>query len=150
VASYSLIASESTVQVLSPTAINDVVYCTIQTAPSGVIASMPIPTQSFDAGGAPSLLHQYASGIETMLGLGYVTGGAGVQTIDPSGLLQDQVAFTVEYTPPTSATGTSITAEALVPSNLLYIGGGGEANLIAEAEAIITAVYDNLKLTAGG
>jgi hypothetical protein len=138
------------VQVLSPSLVNDVVYCTIQTAPSGVIASMPVQASVFNAGGAGPELTAFADGIETMFGRGHVIGAAGAQTIDPSGLLQDQVAFTVQYVPAGSAS-TSITAEALVPVG--YLNQSDPVILEAalnNAEAIITAVYDNLQAAAGG
>jgi hypothetical protein len=150
VASYTLIASESTVQVISPTIVNDVVYCTIQTSPSNVIASIPVSKTAFDQGQAAPELTAFADNIETIIGRGNVIAGAGAQTIDASGLLQDQVAFTVEYVPPGSV-GTSITAEALVPATMLSVDDPSiDRVLLDEAEAIVSAVYDNLKSAAGG
>ena len=66
-ASYALLASESTVQVLSPTLTNDVVYCTIHTQPSGVIASMPVPKLAFDANSAKPELTAFANAIEQIM-----------------------------------------------------------------------------------
>ncbi len=149
-ASYSLLASQSTVQVLSATVINDVVYCTIQTSPTGVIASIAVSETAFNNNAAAEELGALANGIETIIGRGNVTGGTGVQTIDGSGLLQDQIAFTVQYVPP-GTTSTSITADALVPVGLLSIDDPEiENTLLNEAEAIVNGVYNNLKNAAGG
>lgn len=149
-ASYELKGSYSTVQVLGPSLINDVVYCTIETIPSGVIASMPVDQSAFDGGTAGTLLDGFAQAIELVMQQGEAVAGQGQQTIDQSGLLQDVVTFTVEYTPP-GAGATSITAQADVPVPLLStvetIGG---QTTIADAEAIVHAVYLNLENLAGG
>ena len=150
-ASYTLIATETTVQVLSPTVVMDVVYATIQTSPSGVIASLPVAKIDFDAGTAGPILASYANDIEVLMNYPHVIGGQGTQTIDATGLIQDNVAFVVQYVP-TSGTGTAITAEAVVPSGLLSEGGDPaiESILLGEARAIINGVYDNLVSLAGG
>lgn len=149
-ASYSLLASNSTVQVLSPTIVNDAVFCTIQTRPSGIIASMTVSQAAFDAGEAGPELTAFADGIEAIVGRGHIVGGSGTQTIDPSGLLADQVAFVVEYVPPGTA-NTSITADALVPVGLLSQSDPAIAEVVlGEAEAIIAKVYNNLKNAASG
>lgn len=156
-ASYSLLASVSTVQVLSPTIVNDVVYCTIQTQPSNVVASIPISQAA--AGSAagssvvnlqPPILVAFADNIETIIGRGNIIAGTGVQTIDPNGLLQDFVSFTVQYVPPNTNT-TAITAEALVPVGLLSSDDSAiNQTLLAEAEKIVTDTYDALKAAATG
>ena len=149
-ANYSLLASESTVQVLSPTIVNDVVYCTIQTDPTGIIASIPVQASVFNKGQAGPELAALANGIETIVGRGHVVGGSGVQTIDASGLLQDQVSFTVEYVPPGNGS-TSITAEALVPVGYLnQTDTVIEEAALNNAEAIIDKTYKNLQNAAGG
>jgi len=150
VASYQLLASESTVQVLSPTVTQDVVYCTIQTSPTNVIASIPVSTAAFTNNMAAQELTAFANNIETLVGRGHVIGASGVQTIDSSGLLQDQVVFTVAYVP-TGSSSSSITADAVVPATMLTIDDPSiDQVLLDEAEAIITGVYDNLKSAAGG
>jgi hypothetical protein len=151
VAVYSLIGSYATVQVITPTLNYDVVYCTIHTSPSGVIASLPVQKETFDGGFSGPLLTDYANNIELMMRQTGVVAGRGEQTLEADGLLKDNVAFTVQYVPPGS-TGTSVTAEAIVPSGLLSEGGDPaiERVLLAEAEAIIAQVYANLKAAAGG
>ena len=150
-ASYDLLASIQTVQVLSSTVINDVVYCTIQTNPSGVIASLPVSVAAFNANAAAEQLTSFADNIETLMQQQGVVAATGEQTIDSNGLLTDNVTFTVQYVPPGSSS-TSITASAVVPVGLLSEGGDPaiEAVLLPQAETIIRDVYANLKSAAGG
>lgn len=148
---FSLIASETTVRVLGPTVVIPTEYVTIQTIPSGVIASLPVSKSEFDGGFAGPLLTDYANNIELLMRQPHVIAATGSQTLDANGLLEDNVVFTVEYVP-AGANVTAVTTEAVVPSGLLSEGGDPsiERVLIAEAEAIITAAYDNLvKLAAG-
>jgi hypothetical protein len=136
--------------VLSPQVVNDVVYCTIQTSPTGIVASLPVSAVSFKNNASAEELGAFANNIETLVGRGNVIGGTGVQTIDGNGLLKDQVSFTVQYVPAGSGI-TSITADALVPANLLSVDDPEiDTTLLNEAEAIITKVYNNLKNAAGG
>ena len=150
-AGYSLIATETTVQVLSPTIVMDVVYATIQTTPSGVVCSLALAKADFDAGTAGTLLQFYADNVEQLVTYQHVIGGVGTQTIDATGLIQENVAFVVQYVP-TSPPGTAITAEAVVPAGLLTEGGDPlfEGILMGEARAIIDKVYANLQAAAGG
>jgi hypothetical protein len=149
VAGYGLIASHATVQVLSPTVVNDVVYCTIQTNPSGVIASIPVQQDVFDSGTAGPELTALSDAIEQIMNDANVIAGVGAQTIDANGLLADQVAFTVEYVAPGSS-GTSVTAEALVPVTMLNFTDAliGQTSL-GNVQAIIDATYQNLVSAAG-
>lgn len=150
-AGYSLIATETTVQVLSPTVVMDVVYATIQTQPSGVIASLAVPKSTFEQDNAGVLLASYANDIEQLMAYQHVIAAQGGQTIDATGLIADHVTFIVEYVPPGGA-ASSITAEAVVPTGLLSEGGDPtiERVLIAQAKAIIDGVYANLVSAAGG
>jgi hypothetical protein len=79
-----------------------------------------------------------------------VTAGFGSQSIDDSGLLADNVVFTVEYTDPVHAPDGA-TAQATVPVRMLEtpdtIKGGVS---VSEVTAIIDGVYANLKAAAGG
>jgi hypothetical protein len=149
--SYILLTSESTVQVLSPTVTNDVIYCTIQTIGHNVVASMPIPQGTFESINSSEALTFFARGIEEVMALDNVTAGVGVQTIDASGLIADNLSFTVEYVPPDTTTATTITAEAVVPVSAVMgpsttPGKPG----ITEAQAAIDAVYADLQRLAGG
>ncbi len=149
-AGYALKASYPTVQVLSPTLVNNVVYCTILTNPTGVIASIPVQKEVFDNGTSGPELTNLADAIEQIMASEPVIAAAGTQSLDASGLLQDFVTFTVQYTPPNTS-GTSITADADVPVGYLNFTDGaiGQASL-ANVEAIITKVYDNLQGISAG
>lgn len=149
-ASYSLKASYSTVQVLSPTLTEEVVYCTIQTIPSNVVASMAVSQVSFDNNGAAETLTAFGNNIEQIMKSANVNAAQGGQTIDPNGLLEDNVVFVVDYEPPGSS-GTQITAEATVPVGLLsQTDPAIEQYAMQQADAIVNAVYANLKSAAGG
>lgn len=149
-AGYAPIASESTVQVLSPTVSNPVEYVTIQTTPSGVIASMPIQKDVFDAGGGGTDLGIFADAIEQIMALDHVVAAAGVQTLDAHGLLADNVSFTVEYVPPGSS-GTSITTDVPIRvAELNFADSEIGRTLLANVEAKLDKAYGNLQAMAGG
>jgi hypothetical protein len=140
-ATYSLLTSEATVHVLSPTFSVPVEYCTILTSPSGTIASMPVNRDVFDAGGG---------GIEQIVALPNVSSAVGVQTLDNNNLIADNVSFTVRYTPPGSP-ATDITAEALIRvAELNFADAEIGRVLLADVEAKIAAAYANLQALAGG
>jgi hypothetical protein len=149
-AGYTLVSSVSTVQVLSPTVVNDVVYCTIETSPSGVVASIPVQASVFNSKEAAPLLQDYANNIEQMMKQTGVIAAVGSQTLDNSNLLADNVVFTVQYVQ-AGTSGTSVTADAVVPTGLLSEGGDPtfERVVVGDAEAIIAGVYANLKSAAG-
>lgn len=149
-AGYELIASTSTVQVLSPTLVNPVVYCTIQTQPSGVIASIPVQQTVFDASAAGVELQNFADAIEQTMNLGYVIAGVGSQQLDQSGLIEDFVTFTVQYTSATTPP-SGVTAEANVPVGMLNFTDALIGQVSWEnVQGIVGGVYDNLQNAAGG
>ena len=149
-ASYVLIASESTVQVLSATVVNSVVYCTIQTDPSNVIASIPVQQDVFDAGQAGVELGNFADAIEQIMTSANISTAVGTQQIDGSGLLADYVTFTVFYNPP-GTSGQAVTANADVPVGELNFTDAEIGRVLLEnVDAIINGVYANLKSAAGG
>ena len=149
-AGYGLIGSYPTVQVLSPTLVNDVQYCTIQTDPSGVIASMPVQQDVFNKGQAGPVLTAFANGIEQLMAYPHVVAATGTQSLDASGLLQDFVTFTVQYVP-TSPTSTSITADADVPVGYLNQSDPMIVEAaIANAEKLVDDAYANLQAAASG
>jgi hypothetical protein len=149
-ASYALLASESTVQVLSPTLTNDVVYCTILTQPSGVIASMPVPKIAFDSSSARPELTAFANAIEQIMARPEVVAATGEQTIDHNGLLADNVTFTVQYTPP-GTTPTSITADVVIRvAELNFEDELIGRTLLEDVLAKIQATYAQLEASASG
>jgi hypothetical protein len=136
--------------VISANFVNNVVYCTIQTEPSGVIASIPVQQVVFDAGQSGPELTNLANAIEQIMNLPEVIAGTGSQTIDPTGLLADNVVFTVQYVSPTTPP-SGVTAEAVVPVDTLNFTDGQIGQVaLANVENIITDVYNNLKEAAGG
>ena len=150
-ASYELIGSYSTVQVLSPTLTNEIEYCTIRTQPSLVIASKPVQRTVFDAGQAGEELSIFAEAIEQIMSSDHaIVSATGSQVLDPaSGLLDDVVIFTVAY--PDATTGNAVTAEAVVPVGLLDFSDGQIGSvLLQQVDAILNAVYANLRDAAGG
>lgn len=149
-ASYGIVASETTVQVISPKLTLDIEYATIQTQPSGVIASLALAKADFDAGTAGTLLGFYADNIEQLMRYPHVIAGQGSQRLDANGLIEDTVVFTVQYVPAGTSV-SSVTAEAVVPTGLLTEGGDPafERILMAQADAIIQAAYDSLASLAG-
>lgn len=149
-AAYDLLASETTVQVISPTLVNDVVYCTIRTHASGVVCSKPINSVFFDAGTAGTLLNEFANTVETVMAFPEVIAGVGSQTIDNNGLIADQVTFTVEYIPPGGSAG-AVTATVDIPVTQLDFSQASSA--AANEAAVNTAINDavaNLKAASAG
>ena len=148
-AGYSLIGSYSTVQVLSPTVVNPIEYCTVQTTPSGVIASIPVDETEFQVMGTGPILQAFSEAIETTMADSRVIAGVGSQTIDTNGLLADNVTFTVQYTS-ASTPASGVTAEAVVPVQLLNFSEEPRDQLNApQVQAIIDGVYANLQNAAG-
>lgn len=147
---YALLASEQTVQVLTPNLVNDIQYCTIVTIPSGAIVSWPLTLDQFSNDqGAPDLA-QFAGWIERLLSQSEVAAAVGGQTIDASGLIQDNVVFTVQYEPP-GTSGTSVTAEAVVPVMAgSVVGLTEQRSFYQRAQSAIADVYSTLQSTAGG
>lgn len=153
---YQLIASESTVQVLSPTVVNDVLYCTVESTQSGVIASTPIPADANTAVLQFAALLPFVSAIDEVMNHGHVIAGVGRQSIDDNGLIQDNVAFTVQYIPQ-GWTTSNITAEVLIPNTVLLntrlvniLGGQIPVPDLTEAFAMIDAAYQSLAGGASG
>ena len=146
---YQLVASQSSIQVLSADAIQDVVIATIQTNPSKVIASAYVPKLMWDAGNAPGLLNDYASNIETIMDVSYVLAASPGQTLDASGLLQAELTFTIGYTPPGSNFPPA-TVDVPIAADRLYATGGPITAVVPGVLADLNDAYNNLILAAGG
>lgn len=149
-ASYSIQGSYATVQVITPTLVQPIQYTTIQTQPSGVIASIALDQADFKAGTSTPLLVAFADAIEQIMARSEVIAGIGTQQLDPNGLLADYVTFTVQYTG-TGAAASGVTAEADVPVGMLnFTDGAIGALLLQEVDAIIAQAYDALAAAAAG
>lgn len=149
-ASYLLVGSDSIVQVLSPTVSEDMQAATIQTIPTGIIATTLLAKADFDAGTAGPLLTDFADAIEVVVSQGKAVGGSGTTSLDASGLQQFFVTFEVAYNPPSAPSGT-VTADVDVPVGLLSMEEVPEqGSLVGEAEALVNKAYNNLvKLSEG-
>lgn len=150
-AAYDLLSSVQTVKVLSPTLVVPVLQCTIATSPSNVIATLSVSINSTGiASEANPELKAFAEAIEQIMARTDVIAGQGSESIDPNGLLTENVVFTVEYVSPVS-TGPGITAEAVVPAaSLNFSDGLIGATLLESVLAIIEGVYNSLQSAAAG
>lgn len=149
-AGYSIQGSYRTVQVITPTLVQPIVYTTIQTSPSNVIASIALDAVDFDGGTSIPILQAFADAIETIMNHPEVIAGIGSQQLDPNGLLSDYVTFTVQYVGPNTAK-SGVTNEADVPVGMLnFTDGAIGALLLQEVDAIIATAYNALKAAAGG
>ena len=148
--SYTLIGNAPTIQVLAPTVSQDVELATIQTKPTGVIATTAVSETSFSLNHAAETLTALANNIETIIKQGKAVGGTGTSELDASGLTQYYVTFTVVYNPPGAPIG-AVTTEVDVPVNLLSVDDP-EINqtLLAEAEALVNNAYNSLVALAKG
>lgn len=146
-----LLASAPTVHVLSQTLTEDAQGATIQTPTHGVIATTIVPLAIWGTQAGQDQIAQYMFGIEWLIDNTAAISATGTQSIDANGLLQNQVTFTVAYTPPGSTTGP-LTAEADVPNALLeeIISPGGPSPGLTAAEGIVNAALANLQAMAGG
>jgi hypothetical protein len=149
-AGYTLIGSDSVVQVLSPTVTQDSVVATIQTSPTGVVATTVVSQAAFDNNSAAEELTALADNIEELIAQGKATGGSGTSSLDSSGLTVYYVTFTVGYNPPNAPTGT-VTVDVDVPVNLLTVSDPEiNTTLLAEAEKLIDNAYNSLVALSGG
>lgn len=147
---YVLVGSYATVQILSPTEIINVIYCTIKTKPSGVTASIPVQEDEFNKGTAGSQLSNFASAIEQIVTYQHVIGAVGAQSIDQSGLYADQVVFTVQYIDPVRAPYGATATVSIGVGQLDFSDALIGRTLLADAQATIDGVYANLQAAAGG
>jgi hypothetical protein len=146
---YTVLASESTVIVLSPTLTEDGISTTFQTQPHGVIVTITLPQATFDANDGPAVLERYATGVEEVMALDYVVGGQGVQTIDESGLIADGVSFTVAYQP-LDAQAAEMTASVTVTAqDLGYSPAVRVTSGTTEAKLKVADAYAQLRVLAG-
>lgn len=149
-ASYSIVGSYSTVQVITPSLVQPIQYTTIRTQPSGVVAAIALDQAEFNAGTSTPLLTAFADAIEQIMSRTEVIAGIGTQQLDANGLLADYVTFTVQYVGPNTAS-SGVTAEADVPVGMLNFTDGAIGSLLLqEVDAIIATAYDALAAAAAG
>ena len=147
---YNLLASESTVHVLSPTEVVDAVRATVQTPTHTVIAASVVPQSIWGTAAGSDQLNQYAFGIDWLLDHTAAIAAVGTNSIDANGLLQHNVTFTIAYTPAGATTGP-LTVQVDVPNAWLeeIIPQGGTSVGLEQAQATINAAEAGLKAMAG-
>lgn len=148
--SYALITSESTIAVLTPTLVADVMEVTTRCLPSGIVVRFAMTQDDWDAGRAADYQAAAASRVQAIMDTGKVLGGTPGQTLDANDLQQDVVNFTVAYTPPGSQYGPA-TTQVEIPSSQLVPAPGTDfmPSIVPIMDAIGTA-YQQLVAAAGG
>lgn len=147
---FKVVASETTVHVLAPTLTIDAVAAYVQTPSHGVIAQSVVPAVNWGTAAGIDQLNQYAFGIEYVIDHTAAITASGSQSVDDNGLLQNQVTFTVGYTPPGSVAGP-LTVQVDVPNTLLeeIIAPNGPHPGLDAAIAIVAAAEGTLRAMAG-
>lgn len=146
---YTLVSSQSTIQVLSPTVVQDVVVCSIQTHPSQVIATLWVTRDEWDGGNAPATLDGFAANIETVMASPEVLSASSGPTLDASGLQSTEITFVVGYKKQGSPFPPA-TIDVSIPANQLRPGDvEGQEPGVQAALATIDAAYQQLVAAAG-
>jgi hypothetical protein len=106
---FTSMGSFTTVQVVSPSQVIDVLRVTFRTTPSGVVAFASVPYKGLvgivpgDVGAIEDrFIEPLAFGIERMMGSGKVASATGSEDVDASGLLVDYIDAVVSYQPATA------------------------------------------------
>ena len=148
--SYSLLATESAVHVLSTTDVVDAVRATVQTPSHGIVAASIVPAVNWGTVVGTNQLNQVAFDVDYIIDHTAAIAGIGSQSIDANGLLQQVVTFTVAYTPPGS-TLPPLTGTVDVPMPLLeeVISPNGPHPGLDAAIALVDAEEAKLKTMAG-
>jgi hypothetical protein len=148
---YDLLASESTVHVLSALDVIDAQRATIKTPNHNAVVSSIVPATIWGTVAGQQQLNQVAFDVEWLLDHTAATAAIGNQSIDDNGLLTQVVTFTVAYTPPGS-TQPPLTATVDVPmpwlEELIAPGSTSHPGLEA-AVAVIEEAAAKLAAMAG-
>ena len=148
---YDLLATEQTVHVLATNDVIDAVRATIQSPSHGVIAASMVPLTVWGAPAGIEQLNQVAFDVDYIIDHTAAIAGIGNQSIDPNGLTQQVVTFTVAYTPPGSI-NPPLTQTVDVPMPWLeeLIPAGGTSAGLNQAVALVDAAEQNLIAMHGG
>ncbi len=147
---YTILASQSTVHVLSATVVVDGQSVTIQTTPSAVIASVVIPQESLTSADAVDILTWFAHDIEEIMQHYPVVAATGAQTLDANGLLQYEVVFTVGYTPTGSALPPLTTQVSVELAGVAGVNTFSDPAALDSWVTAVEAAYAGLQKTAAG
>lgn len=146
--STQLLDSNPQVQVVG-TVTADGQVVNFQTFPSGSALVRWISQADFTSDRGKALQDSLGDAVENILGEGIAVDATGVQTVDSSGFIADNVDFTVRYMPTYPSLGGATTT-VRVPVTILvadtqfgsFIQGGSASDLIL-------AAYNHLKALAG-
>lgn len=139
-----ILYSESTTQTITPDLTSDAFRVSVSTNPGGVLAGIVMPAAWFTTDEAATVLGTFNDNIETLFSGEQVASATGGQLIDQNNLIQENVFFTVSYTPP-GGTGTPLTVEVPIASNdLASISSPANPQPFVAAAAAINAAYEAL------
>lgn len=127
-ASYDLLYSFRTTQVLSSTLVAQVEMATCQTVPTGIAFTYGVPVDAFGAlgtGPGAGILDSIATQIEELVSNMGVVGGYPGDTLDPSNLVTQNENLVVGYVTPQGNTvyGTATIPMSAFVSSETGIGG---------------------------
>lgn len=122
---------------------------TFQSFPSGSVLTRWISQADFTSDRGKALQDSLGDAVERILGEGLAIDATGVQTIDNSGFIADNVDFTVRYVPTYPSLGGA-EGTARVPVSILVADTQFGSFLVGGSPAeIILAEYNHLKALAG-
>lgn len=118
---YTVLAVNRTVEVRSPTLVEDVMEIHVLTKPSGVTFVRAVPYKTWAKSGAAGTIAIIAEHIEHTFSVRpAVVSAAAVQQVDQSGLLVNAVEFVVEVDPPTDDQPGPFQATVTIPVQALH------------------------------
>lgn len=147
--SFDIISELDEPLVLSPTNVLPGHTVGIRTKPTRIYVAYTMPKAVWQSDGGREILTSLATGIEQMVAQGFATGGSGAQEPDDTGLIVDYCDFIVTLR---DANGVELPQTTTVRVPLEWFVAGSDPfafGLIADAEALLQAGYDDLVRTAG-
>lgn len=139
---FQVLATNRTVEVRSPTLVEDVVEIHAVTKPSGVTFTRAVPYKVWAAAGAAGTIDVIAEHIEHIMAVRpNVISGAAIQQVNQSGLLVNAVEFVVQIDPPSDSQPGPFQATVDIPVQVLHDQDS--------FDAYFAPVLDALAATAG-
>lgn len=118
---FTVMATNRTVEVRSPTLVEDVMEIHATTKPSGVTFVRAVPYKTWAGKGAAGTIAIIAEHIEHIFSVRpSVVSGAAIQQVDQSGLLVNAVEFTVEIDPPSDSQPGPFQSTVTIPVQVLH------------------------------
>lgn len=119
-------------------------------SPSGSVLIRWISQDDFTSDRGNGLMGSLSDAVENILGEGIAVNAVGVQTVETSGFISDNVDFTVRYRPPYTALGTIETTVRIPVPTLVADTQFGSFLTGGSAVDQINAAYDHLRTLTGG